>query len=293
MFLELIKRVTMRYYVKGFYRVLWAARSFLATGDDVYRIDEKTRIAIDHNHYYQWMMGSTNYYGMGVRKVVRDILRPGDVFVDVGANIGYFSTLASALVGDDGLVVGFEPDPRALKRLKENVAINRRGNVVLIEKVCSDREGTATFNVAAHMGWSTAISSTGALAIENRIDVEQYVLDNILKEPFLRDRTIRLIKIDVEGYEPRVLAGASDIIKRNEAAFVIEVNHERLAGSGQSIHDIVNFFDPAKYGIYWIQEHRRLVNSIADVDLIRIDDVASYYGENGDVFVVPVPSPLD
>jgi FkbM family methyltransferase len=66
-------------------------------------------------------------------------LAPGDVFIDVGANIGYYSLLASKLVGEFGLVVAIEPSPTIFNSLKNNLALNRVGNIRLVNMAVSDQ----------------------------------------------------------------------------------------------------------------------------------------------------------
>ncbi len=284
--LKLLKRITTKYYVKGFYRLLWAARKFLRAKNDIYPINDSIKLKIDSNHYYQWMMASTNYYGFGIKKLLYDYLKDRDIFIDVGANIGYISLVASSIVGEDGWVICFEPDPRASRTLKENILLNNLKNVVLVDKACADREGTVTFNLASHLGWSTAIRDTASLEIVEQIRVPTYKLDGVIKEDFVSGRKIKLIKIDVEGYEPDVLGGATEIIKRNETAFIIEINRERLGGNNSTIDDVLKHFEGGDYLVYWIDEKRGIVNSLNAVKLVRMSDSTSPGGD-GDIFIAP------
>lgn len=285
--IKLIRLLTTRYYLKGFYRILWAARIFLKTRDDVYSIYGTVKMKLDHNHYYQWMMASTNYYGFGIKKVLIDVLNYGDVFVDVGANIGYLSLIGSSIVGDDGLVIAFEPDPRAIKSFTDNITLSKVKNTILFEDVCSNKEGKISFKLASHLGWSTAVEKTPSLDILSQIEVNRCTLDNVFDRDIFKEKTIRLIKIDTEGYEPYILEGAKAIIGRNETAFIIEVNHESLTNNNQSIKDILRLFMGKNYFIYWIVEKRGFINSLGKVKLERIIDHKNYYGRNGDIFIVP------
>src|SRR5688572_13621160 len=73
-------------------------------------------------------------------RLFRELIRPGMVVVDVGANIGYFSLLASTLVGPTGRVYAFEPDPVNCALLRKNVRLNRVTNIEVIESALSDNE---------------------------------------------------------------------------------------------------------------------------------------------------------
>ena len=288
MLLDFIKVLTTKYYLKGFYRILWATRIFLKTRDNVYSLYGTVRMKLNHNHYYQWMMACTDYYAFGIKKLLNDFLRPGDVFVDVGANIGYLSLIASSIVSKDGMVVAFEPDPRALICFRNNIALNDIDNIILIEKMCSNEEGKAKFSLASHLGWSTATRNITSLDIVGEIEAKQCTLDNVFAGDLLNENTIRLIKIDAEGYEPYILEGAKAIIERNETAFIIEINHERLIGDNRSIEDILKLFRDKNYCFYWINEKRGFINSLKEVEFERIVNLNNYYGRNGDIFVAPL-----
>ncbi|MFH1077135.1 MAG: FkbM family methyltransferase, partial [Pseudomonadota bacterium] len=138
MLLNFIKFFTMRFYLKGFYRLLWLFKGILRRKDDIYVLPSapnQLKIKLNHKHYYQWMMASTNYYGFGVRGVMERLLKPGDIFADVGANIGYISLFARSLVGPEGFIIAFEPDPKAITLYKGNMVLNSIENYALIEKV--------------------------------------------------------------------------------------------------------------------------------------------------------------
>lgn len=282
----MIRNITGAYYIKGLYRGLWQIRNLLKAASDIYSVDGNYRMYLDSEHYYQWMMASTNYYGFGIRKLMRELLRKGDIFIDVGGNIGYLSLLGSTIVGEKGRVVAFEPDPRAAEAFERNTALNNAHNILLIKKACSDQDGRVLFNMAAHIGWSTALTDTTTLEIEKQINVEQCTLDGEMRRLF-GDESPRLIKIDVEGYETYVLNGAHAIINKSETAFIIEINSERLGTCNSSILDVCGAFDRAKYHIFWIDEKRYLINSLERVELIEIIKTEDFLHQNGDIFVVP------
>lgn len=262
-------------------------RIFLKARDNIYSIHGNVKMKLDHNHYYQWMMASTNYYAFGIRKLLIDFLKYGDVFVDVGANIGYLSLIGWSIVGDDGLVIAFEPDPRAIIAFSDNIALNKVKNIILFKDVCSNEEGKVRFKLASHLGWSTAVEKTPSLDISNQIEANQCTLDNVFDRGIFKKKTIRLIKIDTEGYEPYILEGAKAIIERNETAFIIEVNHESLTNNNHSVKDILRCFVGKNYFVYWIVEKRGFINSLEEVKLERVVDYNKYFGKTGDIFIVP------
>ncbi|BBC73980.1 conserved hypothetical protein [Altererythrobacter sp. B11] len=139
---------------------------------------------------------------------IRRLLRPGDVFVDAGANIGIYSVLAARLVGPDGRVVAFEMMPDTAEILRTHLVDNNCDNAVVIEAALWSRSGD---KVTAHVSdgkYGQASISTGS---GNRTtEVETIALSEALSE---FDR-IALIKMDLEGAELEALKGAEPLLDR-------------------------------------------------------------------------------
>lgn len=138
-----------------------------------------------------------------VSRVIEQNLAPGDVFVDVGANIGYDTLLASSRVGPAGKVVSIEASPRTFALLQRNLAANTfSSNVRTVNAAVSDRPGTLElYEVnAANIGAATTLASRGGTLVAS---VEAQPLERILTPDELS--RLRLIKMDVEGAEPPIL----------------------------------------------------------------------------------------
>lgn len=176
-----------------------------------------------------------------VAHLVRHLTK-GDVFVDIGANSGYFSVLAAALVGATGRVAAFEPNPAVRRRLTENLDRNGFGDRVLIEPCAlSDcRAASARLFVPAHDGFATLVPdethASSYLADAQSIDVETRTFDDWLTAAPI-DR-IALMKIDVEGAEARVLAGMTGALAGGRIARIVletawdSQAHRLLVGHG-------------------------------------------------------------
>ena len=130
-------------------------------------------------------------------------LRAGDTVLDVGAHTGYYTLLASTLVGEEGRVWAFEPAPRNARYLRGNVEANGRENVRVTEAAVSDEEGTARFGGGTGTG-------TGRLTDEGDLEVRTLTLDGFCERHRLDPA---VVKIDVEGAEARVLRGADDVLR--------------------------------------------------------------------------------
>lgn len=164
-------------------------------------------------------------------KLLRSVLRTGDTFVDVGAHIGWFSTLAAARVGSTGTVIAIEPYPENAARLKNNITLNGFKKVRIVEKALAEHPGSVELRLVGDSGGVTALDwAIGAPTI-----VEMTTLDSITAEL----RSIRVLKIDVEGWEEHVLGGASATLQKTENV-LIEANKSALRRSGSSEGELRN-----------------------------------------------------
>jgi hypothetical protein len=102
-----------------------------------------------------------------ISHLVGQILKPGDVFVDIGANVGYDSLLGSSLVGPLGRVIAIEASPTTFAELKKNIALNKSTNIRAVNVAVSDREGTLDlFDVSArNCGAATTLVERGGKLI--------------------------------------------------------------------------------------------------------------------------------
>ena len=177
------------------------------------------------------------------------------VVVDVGAHIGYYTILASKLVGNSGQVLAFEPEPRNLVDLGTNIELNRCSNVRVVGKAVSDKNGMAKLYVTAN-----ASGECGLIEIKHRsrttVDVETVTLDSIIG-----DIPVDIIKIDVEGGEMGVLLSAKNLLSVNQGIKIfIELWKTGIEAAGYSCMDCWNILE--RYGfhyIYLIDERNRKV----------------------------------
>ncbi len=163
---------------------------------------------------------------------IRAYLRPGDGFLDIGANIGTYALLARSLVGAEGWVDGFEPHPVAARRFRENVARNDLANVTVHQAAVGETAGHVAFVVGDDV--SNRVAST-ADAGRRTVDVEVVTLDEVLP-----DRRYAMGKLDVEGYETAALRGARRHLAAGDPpVWQLEMLDHRLRKAGTSRSDLV------------------------------------------------------
>jgi FkbM family methyltransferase len=160
---------------------------------------------------------------------LRGVLTRGDVFVDVGAHIGYHTLLAAGLVGEHGRVYAFEPSPERHADLAANLARNATSNVTAFELAGGGRESVGTLFLAPRTNTSAstmvARAARDASAGRERREVRVVpVQDCIAGEDLGR---VRVVKVDVEGFEIEVLRGLDRILGgHSPLALVIEISPE-------------------------------------------------------------------
>lgn len=166
-------------------------------------------------------------------------LRPGDTFVDVGANIGYYSLLASSLVKESGRVVAVEASPDFHRALRANLVLNQVHNVRAVNEAVSDRAEMLHFTLASstNLGANSIVPYAGRA--ESHTDVPARALPDILTSTELT--TARVIKVDVEGAEGAVLRGLIPSLERlrPDVELAIEITPQRLEELGDTAEQLL------------------------------------------------------
>jgi FkbM family methyltransferase len=158
----------------------------------------------------RWIVGSAihrcwlGFYEYEKQKLISREVRPGSVFWDVGANVGFYSLLASKLVGS-GKVFAFEPVPRNLAYLREHLALNRVANVQVLSIAVSDKNGSSHFK-------TEETGFMGHLSGEGGITVPTATLDSLVDDGAVIPPDY--VKMDIEGAELMALRGANRTFQR-------------------------------------------------------------------------------
>ena len=168
-------------------------------------------------------------------EILRAHLRPGDVFIDCGANVGMYTLTAASLVGKTGRVVAFEPAPPTRDALMRNVAVNDLSQVTVLPFALGARPGALLFTV---MGNGGGLSSFAPANPERGSAAKVAVmrLDDCLT-PDLAGR-VKLVKIDVEGAETAALRGAARLFQQERPLLLLEVEDEHLRRQGSSAEEL-------------------------------------------------------
>ena len=177
-----------------------------------------------HNHLNAGVL-----YEQEVSSFLVRVLRPGDVSVDVGAHIGYFSMLAAALVGPAGQVFSFEPEPGNFERLLRHARENGFSQIQAFNMPVAAQAGEIEFftnadNDGGHALWDPGLHPFNQ---RSRVEVSKRRVAAASLDTFepLQSRPARLIKIDTEGAEHQVLLGARRLLEERRTPFLVaEIN---------------------------------------------------------------------
>lgn len=174
-------------------------------------------------------------------RLIRKVLRPGDTFVDVGANIGYFTLLGSRIVGDTGSVIAIEPTPPTAEKLRSNIALNNLCNVTVHECAAASENGSVRIN--KHYEINSGMNSLRHGKLSEFWNVSCRRLDDLLS-----DRSIQFIKMDIEGAELLALLGFKNGLSRqNSPDMLLEISPDMVAALGGDYHEIFDIMREAGY----------------------------------------------
>ncbi len=177
--------------------------------------------------------------------VLGSLAREGDFFVDVGANVGFYSALARRWVGTTGMVLAFEPNPKCLALLGKSFGSDPK--VTIVPSALASAQGTGRLRVPFQGDRATlaAIQSTRCLEVE----VSVASLDNYLRQHVLPCPS--LVKIDCEGMEFHVLLGMANVLRAERPPIIaFEYIAELASGFGATLDMITEYIQTTSRGVY-------------------------------------------
>jgi FkbM family methyltransferase len=176
-------------------------------------------------------------YEPEMRTTLERYLSPGATFIDLGANEGYFSVISSRLVGQSGRVFAIEPQSRLKDVIEKNLAANDCTNVTVLQRLVSDKPGTAKLYITPSMN-----TGGSSLYRPNRYplpseSIPSYSLADLLAE--LRIEHCDLMKVDIEGAEWEVFMPAAEVLRRGVLRNIaLETHPSILAKRGLNVEDL-------------------------------------------------------
>jgi FkbM family methyltransferase len=233
------------------------------------------------DHAIGHAMAVTGAFEEEVSDTLADLLRPGSVFVDVGANYGWHSLLAASIVGSNGRVIAVEPNPLNTRLLERSAAENGFSNITVATMATSDRDGFGVLETDGSNGRIISLDSLDA-GIEDPVACSYVVplrrLDRIIEGA--GNPAVDVIKIDVEGFELATLGGASGLIARCHPVIVSEFFPTALRSTGGvEPESYLNALRDLEYSLSVVGREGKATNA----------EIAAGLGSNDHVDVVATP----
>jgi len=179
-------------------------------------------------------------------EIVRSTIRPGEAAVDVGAFVGWYSTLLAQSVGPAGAVYAFEPNPTSYSLLKRAAASYPQLEV--LNAAVGKETTTAALYVPSHLHSTSLRPTSGG---DRRASCDVVSLDDFLRDG--RRRPPVFVKVDAEGAEADILRGATALLDRHPAVWMVEICSDTAARFGLPAHNVVELFRARGYCGYRIK----------------------------------------
>ena len=244
----------------------------------------------DHDRFVSRRIAEEGIWEPYETSLVMDLLHPGAVFVDVGANIGYFTVLAASIVGERGTVFAFEPDPDNFRLLEANLALNAlQRKVTAVPAALAEDDGEGQLYLSEDNLGDHQIYTTG----EGRDSVPIELLNG---SHYLKDRldSLDLLKVDTQGSECRVMAGLMPLLSglAQPPSILLELTPLSLRQAGSSGRALVELLAGLQQP-FWIVDHieHRLVASSREELAGWCDDVDAVAGDSGFMNILVGPAP--
>lgn len=232
-----------RYF--GFYKHLFKPRNMFKGQTLICNFDKGLKIKADLDEWIQqqiYFLGTWDRRGLNF---LRNYLKKDDVFIDVGANIGAYSLVASKIVGKGGRIHSFEPVTKVFERFGENIRLNNMTNITANQKAVYNTSDIISIFVSSveNAGMSSVFhhdSESGIIEKVQAITIDDYVDKMNLQR-------VNMIKIDIEGAELFALQGMQNTLKKFRPITIIEISEDVLKNSNQSGLEVSDFMKSMGY----------------------------------------------
>jgi FkbM family methyltransferase len=235
-----------RYY--AFYIKIFRPLRFFNNKTTIRTYGQNLKIKL---HLHEWIQQQIFFFGTfdprGINFLKKN-LNPGDVFIDIGANIGCYSLIASSLTGDNGKIIAFEAVTNVYDQLIYNISINKISNIRAEKLAIFEKRDILKFFLSSdeNLGMSSIFrhdTESGKTEDVEAVSLDEYLADYPLER-------VNLIKIDIEGAEMHALKGMKNTIEKHFPVLMIEINNDVLPDKSLVQNEIMGFLISHGYSPY-------------------------------------------
>jgi len=246
-----------------------------ADGTPRFHLNFPVALADDQGARHLITSEATHGYEPPTRNLIEHILRPGDLFIDVGAHWGFFTMQAATHPSGEIDVIAFEPELMNATVLTENVARNKLANVTVVCAACGHQAELAPLVTNSTMGHSIRGVGLPGRALHGPMKwVSVVTLDTALVNLRVRAGRRLILKIDAEGFEPNVVAGARALLEGGHVALIVwERGNGFAEGTGRAaMVEMTAYLDACGF------RHFRPQSYTDDGPLVAFDPQSDYVG---------------
>ena len=236
-----ISDYALKHYLKFEFSMLFLNRDYF-----IYSLNKNRKIKLYKNSFLTKLL--LNDFEYEELAFIKQLLKEDDIVIDIGANIGLYSLLCSDYIGNNGVVYAFEAMDSTCQQLQENIVINDINNIV-INNVAVSNWSNEKLTMYKHPNGYDAFDSLVAPLMETaaKITVSTISLDDFIAQDNVDESIIKLVKIDVEGWEFNVLQGAKKLIEKQlPIAFLVEFsksdNAENIS-KNELVYNLLKSYD--------------------------------------------------
>lgn len=244
------------------------------------RLRDNFYMLLNPTEHIQQQLFWYGYYEKELRELLKKIVKPGDVFLDLGANVGYFSLLVANNF-PSVKVISFEPVKALFQFMKENISLNNLKNISAINTAVGEKNEEKELFVSSpnNAGMSSFHQPENYSGKKERVKV--VAIDDWFKTSGLPK--IDLIKIDIEGSELAALKGMKEVLRDQKPVLIIEVNPQTLSLFSLKPSDIYDHLKQLYYEAFLILENGKLeyldqneINQTVNVLFIHYERMNDY-----------------
>lgn len=239
-----------RYF--GIYQRVFRPWGFFKNTETITIYDQTLKIKLSLCDWIQQQIYFFGYYDERGINCIKNQLKPGDTFIDIGGNIGAYSLIAAKLVGIDGQVIAFEPVTHVRNRLMENASLNQLEQIKVEPLAVFNKNTELTLHISNqdNLGMSSIHAfkeSFGLTETVQAVRFDDYVAKNNITQ-------IDLIKMDIEGAELFALEGMKSTLTNLKPVVLIEICSNILEGTNLRVDEIYTFFEELNYSPFCVGE---------------------------------------
>ena len=180
--------------------------------------------------------------------------------IDIGANLGYYTAIASRLTGDNGLVIAFEPEPNFFKLLSRNISRNNMKNAICFEIAVAEKNGLTNLYLSnENKGHNSIIRSE---ELKTSTQVKTTTLDDFLF--YQKITKVDIIKMDIEGAEILALEGMKNTLMKHLPLLFLEFSPHSIIKLNRNPADFLSTLRKIGYSVFEINKARRHLDSVTD-----------------------------